>query len=372
MAAGMLVAIHQDLGHSLSSTEQEVIVSATTVGAILGALVAGRLSDRLGRRKVMITAGIFFTLGSMEQAASQVLRELILGRFLVGIGVGMSSMIVPTYLAECSPTSIRGQIISINSLLITGGQVIAYMVNAGFYNVPHGWRWMVLSGGIPALVQLMGLLFYLDESPRWLISQKRNTSARLVLAKIYPLASQEALTKQMHRIERSLQKDHRISASPQNDETSDEETTTVKVSKLRNQLSTLWNNRQHRKALFLACGLQAGQQLIGANSILYFSSRLLLMAGFHTNPNLAAVSIAVANLIGTVLALRLVDRIGRRRLLLNALAASVVTLVALSIALSQVNTGDVTDSAAISPDHPAASAWAYVSLTAVSIHACFR
>jgi SP family myo-inositol transporter-like MFS transporter 13 len=371
IAAGMLVAIHQDLGHTLSSTEQEVIVSATTVGAIFGALVGGRLSDRLGRRKVMIMAGIFFTLGSMEQAASQVLRELILGRFLVGLGVGMSSMIVPTYLAECSPTSIRGQIISINSLLITGGQVIAYIVDAGFYNVAHGWRWMVLAGGLPALVQLIGLIFYLDESPRWLISQKQHVSARHILAKIYPLASQEAITKQVHRIEKSLQKDHGSSHTSTDDQSAAAglaltEETAVKVSNLRNQLSILWNDQQNRKALFLACGLQAGQQLIGANSILYFSSRLLLMAGFHANPNLAAVSIAVANLIGTALALKLVDRIGRRRLLLNALAAAVVTLIGLSIALSQVSTNDVTDAAEVSPDPSGAGAWAYVSLIAVS------
>lgn len=369
----MLVAIHQDLGHTLSSTEQEIIVSATTIGAIFGALVGGRLSDRLGRRKVMIIAGVFFTLGSMEQAASQVLRELILGRFLVGLGVGMSSMIVPTYLAECSPTSIRGQIISINSLLITGGQVVAYIVDAGFYNVSHGWRWMVLAGGLPALVQLIGLIFYLDESPRWLISQKRHVSARHVLAKIYPLASQEAITKQVRRIEKSLQKDHGSSYTTSDDHDAAAgpaslatEETAVKVSNLRSQLSILWNDRQNRKALFLACGLQAGQQLIGANSILYFSSRLLLMAGFHANPNLAAVSIAVANLIGTALALKLVDRIGRRRLLLNALAAAVVTLIGLSIALLQVSTKDVTDAAEVSPDHTGASPWAYVSLVAVS------
>lgn len=370
IAAGMLVAIHQDLGHTLSATEQEVIVSATTVGAIIGALVAGRLSDRLGRKKVMIGAGIFFTLGSMEQAASQVVRELVLGRVLVGLGVGMASMIVPTYLAECAPTSIRGRIIAINSLLITGGQVVAYMVDAAFYNVPHGWRWMVLAGGVPALVQLIGL-FYLDESPRWLVSKGRHISARHVLNRIYPLASETAITNQIHRIEQSLKKDNNLATSPSTATaaTSHSEDIAVpmnKESNLKSQLSSLWNQGHNRKALLLACGLQAGQQLIGANSILYFSSRLLLMAGFKTNPNAAAISIAVANLIGTALALRLVDRIGRRRLLLHALAAAVIALIGLALALGQIDTGDVTDGSAPTDEHGGASAWAYVSLIAVS------
>lgn len=100
IASGMLVAIHQDLGHVLSAAEQEIIVSATTVGAIIGALSAGRLSDWIGRKRVMVIAGVFFALGSVEQAASQVVRELVLGRVLVGLGVGAASMVVPTYLAE--------------------------------------------------------------------------------------------------------------------------------------------------------------------------------------------------------------------------------------------------------------------------------
>lgn len=360
----MLVSIRQDLGHTLSTTEQEVIVSATTVGAIVGALVAGRLSDWLGRKKVMVISGIFFTLGSIEQSASQIVRELVLGRVLVGLGVGMASMIVPTYLAECAPTSIRGRIIAINSLLITGGQVIAYTVDAAFYSLPHGWRWMVLAGGVPALVQLVGL-FYLDESPRWLVSRGRHSSARHVLGRIYPFASAEAISNQIQHIEQSLNGGLAPAALPA---PSSSASTGGKASNLKKQLSALWFDRGNRKALLLSCGLQAAQQLVGANSILYFSSRLLLMAGFKTNPNAAAISIAVANLLGTAIALRLVDRIGRRRLLLNATAAATIALACLAIALSQIDTGDVTDSEGVaSADaHPPAGPWAYISLFAVS------
>lgn len=355
IAAGMLVAIHDDLGHSLSAREQEVIVSATTVGAICGALLGGRLSDWMGRKKVMVTAGVLFALGAVEQAASQVVRELVLGRVLVGLGVGMASMVVPTYLAECAPPSIRGRIVAMNSLLITGGQVIAYVVDALFYSLPHGWRWMVLAGGIPALFQLVGLI-YLDESPRWLISQGRHSSARHVLVRIYPAADEEAISQQVFRIEQSLHGSQPGLAQTHGEHRS-------KETSFRAQLQAIWEDRGSRKALFLACGLQAGQQLIGANSILYYSSRLLLMVGFVANPNFAAIWVAIANFAGTAIALRFVDRLGRRKLLLYATAAASISLMCLAVALGQVNTGGVTDIP--SEDRQGIGAWPFICLVAM-------
>lgn len=364
IAAGMLVAIRDDLGHPLSAGEQELIVSSTTVGAIIGALCAGRLSDRIGRKKVMIVAGVLFAIGSIEQAASQVVRELVLGRFLVGGGVGMASMIVPTYLAECAPPSIRGRIIAINSILITGGQVIAYSVDAAFYSLPHGWRWMVLAGGLPAIIQLIGL-FYLDESPRWLISKGKHVRARHVLTRIYPFADNQAIDLHINKIEASL--NHTSTASRDANVSSDSN----KSNDFRAQWKLLWSEKANRKALFLACGLQAGQQLIGANSILYYSSRLLLMAGFNANPNLAAIWVALANFIGTVIALRLVDSIGRRKLLLRATAAATVSLAFLAISLGQIDTGGVTDHVGTSPPAVHPSPWAYICLIAMVLFLFF-
>jgi SP family myo-inositol transporter-like MFS transporter 13 len=205
-----------------------------------------------------------------------------------------------------------------------------------------------------------------------LISRGRHTSARHVLSRIYPHASDETITKQIRKIEKSLQISHSLPQSSQSG-ADIEDRDVGKASDLKKQLSTLWKDERNRKALFLACGLQASQQLVGANSILYFSSRLLFMAGFKANPNSAAISIAVANLIGTAIALRLVDRIGRRKLLLRATAAATVALTALAIALSQIDTGDVVDAAQSATtvgdaviEHPPAGAWAYVSLVAVS------
>lgn len=363
MASGMLVAIHADLGHELSEGEQELIVSATTVGAIVGAVIAGRMADWLGRKKVMILSGVLFLLGSLEQSASQVVRELILGRVLVGLGVGMTSMVVPTYLAEVAPSRVRGRIVGINSLLVTGGQVIAYVVDAAFYNLPHGWRWMVLAGAIPAVVQLGGL-FYLDESPRWLVARGRIVRARHVLQRVYPSATVRDIDNEIDRIAASMQGATTREADPDSTVTTFPSIAPLvsSATNTRSKLQLLWNQSANRKALILACGLQLFQQLVGFNSLMYFSSRLLLMAGFVDNPNAAAVGIAVANFVGTIAALRYLDTWGRRKLLLWTTIGMAVSLVLLSLSFSLIDIASTkaTDSAA--PTAQSHSAWPYLSL----------
>ncbi|CDS01330.1 related to myo-inositol transporter [Sporisorium scitamineum] len=390
VASGMLVAIHADLGHELSEGEQELIVSATTVGAILGSIVAGRMADWLGRKKVMIGSGILFLLGAMEQAASQVVRELVLGRVLVGLGVGMASMVVPTYLAEVAPTKVRGRVVGINSLLITGGQVVAYLVDAAFYNLPHGWRWMVLAGGVPAVFQLVGMI-YLDESPRWLVARGRIIRARRVLQRIYPHASVRMIDNEIDRIARSMQgtiqfdnvdpdayshrAEREAEQGTQRGPTTDLQATLgritaapaqltssarQKTTQVKSKLSMLLHDPVHRRALLIACAFQAFQQMTGANSLLYYGSRLLQMAGFVVNPNAAAVGIAVANFVGTVVAVRYIDSWGRRKLLLYTTAAMSLFLALVAVGFSQIDVGPVTGTP--DPSATASSSWPYATL----------
>ena len=402
IASGMLVAIHEDLGHELSEGEQELIVSATTVGAIIGAVIAGRMADWLGRKKVsnhperarkslvplltpvpqvMIASGVLFLLGSLEQAASQVVRELVLGRVMVGLGVGMASMVVPTYLAEVAPSDLRGRIVGINSLLVTGGQVIAYVIDAAFYNLPKGWRWMVLAGGAPALIQLIGL-FYLDESPRWLVARGKVISARHVLMRIYPTATNHEIDAEIERMQDSM---HGTTHQESQDSSDDDQqqqrhsddgerrgfplprrapellsAASTKGLEAKSKLHMLWNEPANRRALILACGLQLFQQTVGFNSLMYFSGRLLLMAGF-ANPNAAAVGIAVANFVGTVVAMRFLDSWGRRKLLLWTTAGMAVSLALLSITFGQMELGPTSGSGSGS-GAGAASGWAYLAL----------
>lgn len=332
----MLVAIKGDLGHPLSATEQEMIVSATTVGAIVGSIVASRAADWLGRKRVIVIAALLFLLGSLEQAASQDVPQLVLGRFLVGVAVGQSASVVPLYLAEVAPTTLRGRIVSTNCLLITGGQVIAYLVNAALSSLRHSWRWMVLASAMPAILQLLGLLT-LDESPRWLVNRGRYAHARKVMKKIYPSAIESQVEAMVDRIIDSLT----TRRAHQETSTDAEE---VSASHKPSRWALLFKDPANRRALMLAAGLQAFQQGVGFNAIMYYSSRILVVAGFTAHPNVFATFIAIANFLGTLGAIRLVDSWGRRRLLLFMTPLMACSLAVLAVSFQMLgNPGDVTD-----------------------------
>ncbi|XP_038690051.1 solute carrier family 2, facilitated glucose transporter member 12 isoform X2 [Tripterygium wilfordii] len=150
-----------------SSFLQETIVSMALVGAIVGAASGGWINDAYGRKKATLLADIVFAAGSVVMAAAPDPYVLILGRLLVGLGVGLASVTAPVYIAEASPSEIRGGLVSTNVLMITGGQFLSYLVNLAFTEVPGTWRWMLGVAGIPAVVQF-SLMLCLPESPRWL------------------------------------------------------------------------------------------------------------------------------------------------------------------------------------------------------------
>lgn len=124
-------------GQPLSAGTQEAIVSATTLGALASSCIAGATADRFGRKPVIIAAAVLFVLGSLEQAASQVTKEMIVGRVIVGMAVGLASMVLPTYIAEVAPAPVRGKLVTTLIVLITGGQVLAYFIGFAFYNLSH-------------------------------------------------------------------------------------------------------------------------------------------------------------------------------------------------------------------------------------------
>lgn len=176
------VVIGTDLGAPLTTLQKEVITSATTLGALLGALGAGALSDAKGRKAVLALANIVFLVGALLQAASTAVSPMVLGRFIVGLGVGLASCIAPVYIGELAPTRMRGRLVTVNSVVTTFGQVVAYGespsdqrssvkalwqltagIGAAFARAPAGWRWMVGLGALPAVVQLVSL-FFLPES----------------------------------------------------------------------------------------------------------------------------------------------------------------------------------------------------------------
>lgn len=177
--SGALLYIREDFDEVDKKTWlQETIVSMAVAGAIIGAAIGGWMNDALGRKKSILIADVVFFVGSIVMGVAPVPWVIIIGRIIVGLGVGMASMTAPLYISEVSPHRIRGALVSTNGLLITGGQFLSYLINLAFTKAPGTWRWMLGVAGVPALVQFI-LMLSLPESPRWLYREVINQNCVL-------------------------------------------------------------------------------------------------------------------------------------------------------------------------------------------------
>src|ERR1700744_6101601 len=179
--SGALLFIRQEL--SLSPTLQGIVVAIAPAGAAVGGAMAGSVSDRIGRRRVILGAGLLFIAGALLSAVAQEVTILLVGRFLVGLAIGVASMLTPLYLAEISPARDRGAIVSLNQLCITGGILVSYLVGFALAGGSGGWRWMLALGALPGIV-LAGGMLVLPESPRWLAGHRRLDDAKSVLQRL--------------------------------------------------------------------------------------------------------------------------------------------------------------------------------------------
>ncbi|CED85172.1 general substrate transporter [Phaffia rhodozyma] len=312
--SGTLVSIGSALGPAvLSSGQKELITSATTLGALLGGLAAGLSSDWIGRKMVIAVANVIFIAGAVGQACCHTVWSMIGCRFVIGLGVGVASCVVPLYIGELSPTVMRGRCVTINVVAITLGQVIAYAIGAAFADVHNGWRWMVGLGAVPAGIDLIGLI-WLPESPRILLRNKKVTEAESVLRKMYAQATPAQLEAKLRVLEASVEQSREVIR-----------TTTV-WDRTRSMLVVGAN----RRALIIGCGLQAFQQLCGFNSLMYYSATLFKSVGFD-NSTATGLIIAATNFLGTVLALKIVDPVGRRRIMVWTAPGLVISLILASI-----------------------------------------
>ena len=159
---------------NVTDFEKELIVSLTILGAAIGSLFGGPMADRFGRKPTIFIADVCFTAGCLVMAFSPSVNILILGRFIVGFGVGSAAIVVPVYLAEVSPASVRGILVSLNAACITTGQFLALLICLGLGN---RWRWMLGLAGVPSFLQGVGILF-LIESPRWLFKVGQNQKGK--------------------------------------------------------------------------------------------------------------------------------------------------------------------------------------------------
>ncbi|BGP25861.1 hypothetical protein JCM10295v2_004801 [Rhodotorula toruloides] len=374
VVSGALVAIGTDLGgRALTLGEETGIVTSALYGALAGALFASRAADFWGRKPVIVAAAVLFALGALEQAAAQVYKEVILGRVLVGIGVGLSSMTLPIYLAEISPARFRGRIVASLVVLITGGQVLAYIVDAIFFPVTKGWRWMFGFGAVPAVIQLL-LSFSLPESPRFQLRHDRVPAARKTISLLHPTLSHAAVQRRIESIQAEVQsakesdrvdgaRERKISPTFSNwREWLQEWRTNVK----EGRLGRLWRDRVSRRTLFVAAGLQFFQQSTGFNTLMYYSAKIIQLSGLG-QPVAFAIFVALSNFVSTIVALRLIDRMGRRALLLRTLIGMLfgMSLLALSFVFIHLKADGAVQEADVAHGRP--SLWAFVAILAMCI-----
>lgn len=299
----------------LSYFMEELIVSVTIGAAIFGALLGGPTSHFLGRKTVLIFASLVFTVGSVCMAVAQATDLLLVGRAIVGIGIGLASMTVPVYVAEASPAHLRGQLVTLNNVFITGGQFVASIIDGIFCtNKKDGWRYMLGLSGIPSVIMFVGLLF-MPESPRWLVAKGKMEEARKTLKTIRNV---DNVDDEIEEITVAIRAEN-IGANDIPKE---------------NILKRIWNNRAVRRAIFVGCGLQAFQQLAGINTVMYYSSTIIKMSGTSSDEEAIWLTVPVAftNFAFTFVGLFIVERMGRRKLLLISLTGVIFSLLLLSIA----------------------------------------
>ncbi len=290
---------------ALTSFQTEVAASALLAGCVVGAATAGALSDRYGRRRILLLAAAIFALSAVAAAVPRNLIEFVAARFLGGLAIGVASVLSPLYIAEMAPADIRGRLVSINQFAIVIGILLAYFVSWILSGIgDSSWRWMFASAALPSAFFLVALLA-VPESPRWLVKEGRAQEALAVLARVSgPRHAQAQL------------EDIRLAVA--------EETGAV-TDLLKPGL---------RRPLVIAVTLAILQQITGVNTILFYGALIFTEhAGNQTASAalLANVVIGATNFLFTIVALAVIDRLGRRALLMLASGGMAASLALLGL-----------------------------------------
>jgi sugar porter (SP) family MFS transporter len=300
--SGAILYIKKDF--PIDAATEGWIVSAVTVGALAAAMVAGELADRSGRRLTNIAAGLIFATASLLCVVANSVATLIAGRFLVGCGIGLTSVGAPMYIAEVSPPRIRGTFVSLFQLAVTVGILLSYVVCTLLASAA-AWRWMLGLAAVPGLALAIGMM-PMPESPRWLVKQKRRDDARAVLVKINPNSDPDETLAHI---------EHDLALEGQG----------------------TWGELFHRSlrpALLVGIGLAVFQQVTGINAVIYYAPQIFQAAGFTSDLTALAATagIGVINVLATFIAIWLVDRQGRKPLLIAGVTGMVATLSFLGLA----------------------------------------
>jgi sugar porter (SP) family MFS transporter len=287
----------------LTPTTQEIAVSSVLIGAVIGATIAGRHADWLGRRKALILLGVIFSVGAILTALAPSLWPFVACRILVGIAIGASSVVAPMYTTELAPPERRGQMVFLFQFFVTAGILTAYVVDLIFANIGLSWRWMFGVAVIPGLALVTGMIC-LGDTPRWFGSKGRWNEAIIEQARVSPGEEDEQVGAIRANLEQTAQ--------------------------------SSWRELLHtglRSALIAAVLLAVFQQFTGINTIIYYAPIVVGYTGFGSSSRTGSLEgaalVGVVNMLATIVAIFLVDRLGRRPLLLTGVAGMLITLTAM-------------------------------------------
>jgi sugar porter (SP) family MFS transporter len=295
VVSGALLFVKKDFG-GLSNFQQELVTSLLLVGAVVGAMCAGRVADKIGRRPTVLVTAVVFIVGVLLAAFTPTYPLLLIARIIIGLAVGSASMIVPLYIGEIVPPRVRGGLVSLNQLAITVGILTSYLIDYGLSGTGN-WRLMFGLAAIPAAALFIGMLFQ-QESPHWLIRQGREDEARQVLRRVRDDSDIDAEVREVHGIAQ-------------------------REGGLRDLVSP-----GVRPLLMVGVMLAVFQQITGINTVIYYAPTLLQGAGFgNSGALLANVVNGCVNVGMTIVAIWLLDKVGRRPLLLSGTAGMAVGMV---------------------------------------------
>jgi sugar porter (SP) family MFS transporter len=284
--------------------QTEFATSSLLFGCVVGASLAGYATDRFGRKRLLLVSAILFGLSAVGAAVPRDLAEFVVARLVGGVAIGVASLLAPLYIAEIAPASIRGRLVSLNQLAIVSGILLAYFVNWMLaLGGSESWRAMFLSAAVPSLAFLIALVF-VPESPRWLAEQGREAEALAIIARV---SGEEAARRELDDIQKTIAEE-------------------------RGSITELLEPGL-RRPLLIAVTLAILQQVTGINTVIYYGSLIFKeQVGAAADSSIGAnVIIGFVNLLGTIVALAIIDRVGRKPLLMLASGGMALSLAALGV-----------------------------------------
>ncbi|MGH8979895.1 MAG: sugar porter family MFS transporter [Acidimicrobiales bacterium] len=292
----------------LSSLGQSWVVGSLLLGAVVGALISGKLADSLSRKWTKFLAGCLFTCAGLWSALSPDFASLIASRVVLGLAVGTSSFVAPLYIAEHSPRRLRGGMTALNQFAgITLGILLAYVADFGLVGFSNNWRWMFGFEAIPGIALAVAMVF-VPHTPRWLVQKSRTDEAADVLAHTRPGVDP---SDEVHEIEHVASSQHAFH--------------------LRQLLSP-----KMRMLLVVGVGMAIFQQVLGINTVIYFGTTILHVTGLNLSTSVAeTVFIGVVNFVFAGVAVFLIDKVGRKPLLVISAVGCTLTLIVLGIYFDQ-------------------------------------